>query len=126
MNPGFFSGLSFGKLLVGTLGLSGPVAIAVMTAAGLIGRRVNRNRSTAPGSAGSQSHGTSARPIAVDTPPLPQQTVPESHYVPVERDDFARAHQWAREQVARKYPGATEMLTTLESLIKQQLAGKSS
>jgi len=49
--------------------------------------------------------------------------VPESHYVSVERDDFARAHQWAREQVARKYPGATEVLTTLESLIKQQLAG---
>jgi hypothetical protein len=43
--------------------------------------------------------------------------------VPVERDSFARAHQWAREQVARKYPGATEVLTTLESLIKQQIAG---
>jgi hypothetical protein len=41
----------------------------------------------------------------------------------VQKDDFARAHQWAREQVARKYPGATEVLTTLESLIKQQLAG---
>jgi hypothetical protein len=37
-------------------------------------------------------------------------------------DDFARAHQWASEQVARKYPGATEVLATLESLIKQQLA----
>jgi len=62
-------------------------------------------------------------PIAVDSPPPPQRTIPESHYVPVERDDFARAHQWAREQVARKYPGATEILSTLESLIKQQLAG---
>ena len=59
-----------------------------------------------------------------DTPPPPQRVVPETHYVPVQRDDFARAHQWASEHVARKYPGATEMLTTLDSLIKQQLAAK--
>jgi hypothetical protein len=42
----------------------------------------------------------------------------------VQRDDFARAHQWASEHVARKYPGATEMLSTLDSLIKQQLAAQ--
>jgi hypothetical protein len=67
-----------------------------------------------------------SRPVAVDSPPPPQQTVPETHYVPVEQDSFAKAHQWASEHVARKYPGATEVLQTQESLIKQFLAAKSS
>ncbi len=109
------SGLSLGKMLAGALGLSGPLAIAVIIAGGLAGRRLKQRVSSTTKPA--------ARPIAIDTPPPPQQTVPESHYVPVDRDEFARAHQWAREQVARKYPGATEILSTLESLIKQQLAG---
>jgi hypothetical protein len=115
LSPGLLSGLSTGKVLAGALGLSGPVAIAVMIAGGLAGRRIKRHA----------NNSTTARsfPVAVDSPPPPQQSVPESYYVPVERDNFARAHQWAREQVARKYPGATEVLTTLESLIKQQLAG---
>ena len=45
--------------------------------------------------------------------------MPETHYVPVEKDSFAKAHQWASEQVARKYPGATEVLQAQDSLIKQ-------
>lgn len=124
MNPGLFSGLSLGKMLVGALGLSGPVALAVIVAGGLAGRRLKRRAANSSHSQPSTLN-TQPFPIAIDTPPPPQQTVPESHYVPVQRDDFARAHQWAREQVARKYPGATEILTTLESLIKQQLAGSS-
>jgi Trypsin-like peptidase domain len=115
VSPGLMSGLSLGKMLAGALGLSGPIAIAVIIAGGLAGRRLKQRVSPTATPA--------SRPIAVDTPPPPQQSVPESHYVPVERDEFARAHQWAREQVARKYPGATEILSTLESLIKQQLAG---
>ena len=61
------------------------------------------------------------QPIAVDTPPPPQQVVPKTHYVPYENDRFAEAHQWASEQVARKFPGAVEVLSTLDSLINQQL-----
>lgn len=64
-----------------------------------------------------------ARPIAVDTPPPPRYVAPETHYVPYENDRYARAHQWASEQVARKYPGAVDVLTTLDSLIKQQING---
>jgi hypothetical protein len=127
-SPGLFSGVSFGKLLVGALGLSGPMALAVVVASGVVGRRVKRSIAETRGPTIRRGGGRCPRPgshttvpIAIDTPPLPQRTVPESHYVPVERDDFARAHQWAREQVARKYPGATEVLTTLESLIRQQL-----
>jgi hypothetical protein len=63
-------------------------------------------------------------PVVVDSPIPPQRTVPETHYVPIERDSFAKAHQWASEHVARKYPGASEILQALDSLIKQFLAAK--
>jgi hypothetical protein len=108
---GFFQGLSLGKLAVGALGLSGPLALAVVIAGGLAGRRLKKWR-------------TVTQPIAIDSPPPPQRSVPETHYVPVEQDTFAKAHQWASEHVARKYPGATEVLQALESLIKQYLAAK--
>lgn len=120
VSPGLLNGLSLGKVLAGALGLSGPVALAVIIAGGLAGRRARKHFSETPSTMLPAPRST---PIAIDTPPPPQKSVPESHYVPVERDDFARAHQWAREQVARKYPGSTEILSTLESLIKQQLAG---
>lgn len=61
------------------------------------------------------------RPVAVDTPPPPQRTATQTHYVPYETDEFALAHQWASEQVARKYPGSVEVLSALDSLIKQQM-----
>lgn len=64
------------------------------------------------------------RPIAVESPPLPQATIHQNHYVPYAVDDFAKAHQWASEQLARKYPRSTELLMSLDSLIRQQLNGK--
>jgi hypothetical protein len=121
---GVLAGLSWGKLAVGALGLSGPLAAAVVVAGGLVGRRAKRaslrvaaNTLTAP-----RSDNDAERVIAVDTPPPRQRTVPETHYVPIEKDSFAKAHQWASEQVARKYPGATEVLQAQDSLIKQFLA----
>jgi hypothetical protein len=122
----------FAKLLVGALGVSGPLAAAVIVAGGLAGRRLKRaplrvaakrlaaTRRSPPATAAERA----PEPIAVDSPPPPQRTVPETHYVPVEQDTFAKAHQWASEHVARKYPGATEILQALESLIKQYLAAK--
>jgi hypothetical protein len=69
-----------------------------------------------------------AVPVAIDSPPVTTQLPGETHYVEVESNNFARAHQWASEQVARKFatrrPEAREVLTTLDSLIKQQLAGQ--
>lgn len=123
LEPGPQSGLSYGKLLAGALGVSGPIGLAVILAGGLVGRRITSQGSRVESPGPEQSQRTRTRSIAVDTPPPPQQTVPETHFVPVEMDSFARAHQWACEQVVRKYPGATEVLSTLESLIKQQLAG---
>jgi hypothetical protein len=124
---GVFQGLSLGKLLVGALGLSGPVAAAVIVAAGLAARRAKKRLSAdrkIDSKEGSRTFDNRPSPIAVDTPPPPQRTVPETHYVPIEKDSFAKAHQWASEHVARKYPGASEILQAQDSLIKQYLAAK--
>lgn len=59
-------------------------------------------------------------PVAIDTPPH-NTTVVEQHYVPYQRDDFAKAHAWACEQLVRKSPELVESLTSLDSLIRQQL-----
>jgi hypothetical protein len=121
-------GASLAKYAVGALGLSGPLAAAVVIAGGLFGRRlksrvVRLESALAPTSNAKQPIPRTT-PIAVDSPPPPQRTVPETHYVPVEKDSFAKAHQWASEHVARKYPGATEVLQAQDSLIKQFLAAK--
>ncbi len=133
---GLLQGLSMGKLVVGALGLSGPVAAAVVIAGGLAGRRLKArqppalpgdrttskpsNGANPPAEPGAESP-CRTHPIAVDSPPLPQRSVPETHYVPYETDSFAKAYQWASEQVARKYPGTLDVLTSLDSLIKQQI-----
>ncbi len=124
---GFLQGVSIGKVAVGALGLSGPLGAAVIVAGGLVGRRRKRAslRVAAKRLAATRSDsGAERTPIAVDSPPPPQRSVPETHYVPVEKDSFAKAHQWASEHVARKYPGATEVLQAQDSLIKQFLAAK--
>ena len=124
---GILEGVSIGKVAVATLGLSGPLAAAVILASGLAGRRlkskVERQATVSP-SLPTPNSTLPTTPIAIDTPPPPQRTVPETHYVPIEKDTFAKAHQWASEHVARKYPGATEVLQTQDSLIKQFLAAK--
>jgi hypothetical protein len=126
---GFLQGVSYGKVAVGALGLSGPLAAAILAAAGFVGLRFKSRiahspSATSTSSAAAPQRSTNAPAIAVDSPPPPQQTVPETHYVPVEKDSFAKAHQWASEHVARKYPGAAEVLQTQDSLIKQFLAAK--
>jgi hypothetical protein len=120
---GLLEGVSLGKFAVGALGLSGPLAAAVVIAGGLAGRRM-KSRVKSEESRARRDPALDPRPIAVDSPLLPQRSVPETHYVPIEQDSFSKAHQWASEHVARKYPGATEMLQAQDSLIKQFLAAK--
>jgi hypothetical protein len=117
---GFVRGMSFGKIAAGALGLSGPLAVALVVAGGLAGRGVRSRLRKLESRLPSRNAETVA--IAVDSPPPPQRSVPETHYVPVEKDSFAKAHQWASEHVARKYPGATEVLQAQDSLIKQFLS----
>lgn len=127
---GFLSGASIAKVAVGALGLSGPVAAAIILAGSLLGARVKsrvkseQSRARRLPALGSRLSALDSQPIAIDTPPPPQRTIPETHYVPIEKDSFAKAHQWASEHVARKYPGAADVLQAQDSLIKQYLAGK--
>lgn len=124
---GFFEGVSLGKFAVGAPGLSGPLAAAVVIAAGIAGRRIKRRVARLESNLALDPRPSTLDPpqrIAIDSPPPPQRTVPETHFVPIEQDTFAKAHQWASEHVARKYPGASEILQSQDSLIKQFLAGK--
>lgn len=110
---------------IGWVSVLGPSAAGV-----IVGRYVwrRRRRASVATGGGAAAHATGpvaeGRPIAIDTPPPPQRVERETHYVPYQADDFARAHQWASEQLARKFPGSVEWLASLDSLIKQQLAGR--
>jgi hypothetical protein len=68
--------------------------------------------------------------VPVDSPPVRQSAPPETHYVEVERDWTAKAHQWADEQIARKYAdhrlGTVELLSARDALVKQYLASRRS
>ncbi|MEQ8849088.1 serine protease [Botrimarina sp.] len=99
---------------------SGPTAIAALLAIRLW--RETRARSTTRSATVTRAAGE-PRPVAVDSPPPPQRVVPQTHYVSYENDQFALAHQWASEQLARKFPGSVELLTSLDSLIRQKLNG---
>ncbi len=63
-------------------------------------------------------------PVAIDSPPLPQVTNIEKHFVPFEQDRFGKAFAWAVEQIGRKYPGSIGALKAVEKLIQVQLAPK--
>ncbi len=62
-----------------------------------------------------------AVPIAIDSPPASPQVIETNQYVPYETARFQNAYAWAGQQVARKFPYAVETLSTLDSLIEQQL-----
>jgi hypothetical protein len=112
-----------GLLAIGaaaTTGLGAPYVAWRIGMWALAGWRRRRGQSQPP--APSPQPHTQYVPIAVDAPPPEQQVVPRTHYVTVEGNAYANAHQWASEQVARKYPGGSELLTTLDSLIQQKLA----
>lgn len=101
----------------------GPAAVAVGAMAWWLRHRTVTQRDSRIRAVRDRPDST---PVAVDSPPPPQRVVPETHYVSYEKDDFARAHQWASEQLSRKFPGSVELLTSLDSLIRQKLNGAAS
>lgn len=98
---------------------------ALLTAAGFALQMLRRRRA-ARQQRPIASHECESRviPIAVDAPPSAPRVHTETHYVPIETDRHQQAHAWAKEQVARRYPGATATLETLDSLISQFLEGR--
>lgn len=133
--PTVADGFKYGPAIAAAAGIGGPIGIGIAIAGGLIGRRiktrvvrrVTERFTTTPAATSAPTQSavyTKYHPVAVDSPPPPQVTATETHYVPVEQDRFRRAHDWAKDQIARKYPGATDILSNMDSLINQQLAGQ--
>lgn len=114
-------------LLLGPIGGAGAGAIVARFIAGRFVKQVLQNR---------KSHATPATPTAsstrtehydapaiipVDTPPRTIHAKTETHFVPVDDPKFDRAYAWAVEQLKRKYPGGSDLLEPLDSLIRQHL-----
>lgn len=62
--------------------------------------------------------------ITTENPPPPQAIIQENTFVPYERDTFAEAFAWAERQAVTKYPGSSEVVQLLRSLVNQFLASK--
>lgn len=60
----------------------------------------------------------------VDAPTPPARHRVDTHFVNVESDNYQRAHEQARAEVARRYPGSQEILEAELSLTRQFLAGQ--
>lgn len=124
------SGLGFWRLVAGAVAIGSGAGLpaagvyaATRLAGYVVGRKVRRTI-RARHLARAQQPAQRTVPVAIDSPPPPQVTATERHYVPFETDAFRRAHDWACEQVVRKFPGATDIMANLDSLIAQQLAAQ--
>lgn len=95
-----------------------------LTVAGLGLRWLFGRRSKGKATAAAQRVDTRVVPIAVDAPIVPPKIHTETHFVEIDSDRHRQAHAWAKEQLARRYPGASPTLETLDSLINQYLEGR--
>lgn len=60
----------------------------------------------------------------VDAPNAPIRTRTNTQFVNVESDKYQRAHEWARQEIVRRYPGSQEMLEAELSLTRQAMSGQ--
>ncbi|KKN49372.1 hypothetical protein LCGC14_0643480 [marine sediment metagenome] len=60
--------------------------------------------------------------IVVDTPRAPEKHWINSEFINVESDHYQRAHERARQDIARRYPGSQEILEAELSLTRQWAA----
>lgn len=113
-------------IALGTTLIGGPAGFAAGVAAAFAFRRLKRKVQTPTrrlDRAPACPHPPFAppSPIVVDAPPTPPEILPEIRYVTVEGNKFAQAYAWAADQTGRKWPGQTEVLVALDSLIQQKL-----
>jgi hypothetical protein len=59
----------------------------------------------------------------VDSPPLPGTHRIDTQFIQVESDHYQRAHEKARQEIVRKYPGAQGIVDAELSLTRQFAAG---
>jgi hypothetical protein len=62
--------------------------------------------------------------VTTESPPPPAQVIRTQEFVEVEADAHRRATEWAVAEMGRKYPGQTDLLRSLQSLIDQHLAAR--
>ncbi|PHR99594.1 MAG: hypothetical protein COA78_24815 [Blastopirellula sp.] len=63
--------------------------------------------------------------VAVENPPPPQVVRSETQYISYETDTHAKAYQWSKDQVVRKYPGTSDAFQYADSLINQYIKAES-
>lgn len=115
------AGFPWGAILstgAAALGVGTPVGLGIAGAGWLVAgirkrRRARSNQVAQPRNM--------VQPVPIDSPPLPQQVASETRFAPYQVDDYSQAHAWAREQMARKYPGSTDLLEAEQAMIRQYL-----
>lgn len=124
------------EVLVPILGLVAggtPIGAGVLLAVKMVGALRKRNKTVAPRSGGPVESRNSPPPtgcvpvertVIVDGPPTPARETVHTQFVTVEANSYQKAHEQARQQVVRKYPGAQEVLEAELHLTKQYLAGQ--
>jgi len=60
--------------------------------------------------------------IGTHSPPLPQQVINTTSFVPFETPRHQQAYDWAKAELGRKWPGTIESLTAMDHLINQHLS----
>lgn len=106
---------------------AGPIGIAAAAGFAFLRFRQRRARGDPPPrpqQATPAGGVTVERTFVVDSPPLPQRERIDTQFVNVESDKYRKAHEQARQQIARKYPGSQEILEAELSLTRQFYAGQ--
>lgn len=108
---------------------AGPIGIAAAAGFAFLRLRQRRARGDPPPRQQPQQATpvggvTVERTFVVDSPPLPQRERIDTQFVNVESDKYRKAHEQARQQIARKYPGSQEILEAELSLTRQFYAGQ--
>jgi hypothetical protein len=62
-------------------------------------------------------------PIIVESAPIRGPHTEDTRFINVESDHYQRAHERARQEIARKYPGAIDILEAEKSMTEQFVAG---
>lgn len=64
------------------------------------------------------------RVVTTERPPRAAVVEPTTRFVELPTETYREAHQWAREQLGRKHPGAVGMLEQEQALLNQYLAAQ--
>ncbi len=115
------SKIPWGWLATGAASVAG-IGLPIWAIWAFRGARAIRRRRTRRAAPKSDSV-VETREIIVDAPQAPGRTRIDTQFINVESDHYQRAHEQARQQVVRRYPGSQEILEAELSLTRQYAAG---